>query len=63
MMLQRELGVKNEQIDELTTALSETSKALHAAQALHAGTMQKQLLTDGLDKERRGFFSRLFKKD
>jgi hypothetical protein len=29
----------------------------------NAGTMQKQLLTDGVDKERKGFFSRLFKKD
>jgi AcrR family transcriptional regulator len=39
-MLQRELEIKNQQIDRLTTALENTTASLHAAQALHAGTLQ-----------------------
>ena len=59
-MLQKELDLKNEQlsvkdkqIEELNARLAETSAALvaaqqtaQAAQALHAGTIQQQLLTD-----------------
>lgn len=65
-MLQRELDVKNKQIEELTAALEHTTASLHAAQALHAGTMQKQL-TDGRadqnePQEPQGFFARFFKK-
>ena len=41
-----QLAAKDEQIDKLTAALEHTTASLHAAQALHAGTMQKQL-TDG----------------
>jgi len=50
-MLQSELDSKNKLIDEqqqtireLTAALENTTASLHAAQSLHAGTMQKQLL-------------------
>lgn len=49
-MLQKELDGKNEQIaaqarqiEQLTSALENTTSSLQAAQALHAGTMQKQL--------------------
>ena len=49
-MLQRELEVKNGQIEALqrqnellTSALENTTSSLQAAQALHAGTMQQQL--------------------
>lgn len=49
-MLQQELKAKNiqmenkdKQIGELTVALENTTASLHAAQALHAGTMHKQL--------------------
>ena len=59
-LLQRELDAKNEQLrikdeqleakdrqlENLTLALENTTASLHAAQALHAGTMQKQI-TDG----------------
>ena len=34
-------------ITETTRALTETQKSLQAAQALHAGTMQQQLLAEG----------------
>ena len=65
-MLQRELDIKNKQIEELTSALSETSKALHAAQALHAGTLQTNLIAseseDKPQEKSRGLFSRLFKR-
>lgn len=49
-MLQRELEIKNKQIDELNARLAETSAALvaaqhtaQAAQALHAGMIQQQI--------------------
>jgi predicted site-specific integrase-resolvase len=64
-MLQKELDIKNRQIEELTAALEHTTASLHAAQALHAGTMQKQLTESDADREtpqeQKGFFSRLFK--
>jgi len=65
-MLEKELDAKNRQISELTAALEHTTASLHAAQALHAGTMQKQL-TDGRadqnePQEPQGFFSRFFKR-
>lgn len=69
-MLQQELKIKNRQIEDLTSALIETSKALHAAQALHAGTMKKQLSETENNKddspeepkEPQGLFSRLFRQ-
>ena len=79
-MLQRELDAKNEQLREkdeqlkardrqlenLTAALEHTTESLHAAQALHAGTIQKQL-TDGTGDPAEsdvpgGIIARLFKK-
>lgn len=39
----RQLESKDKQIGELTAALENTTASLHAAQALHAGTMHKQL--------------------
>lgn len=49
-ILQNELEAKNkiieqqqQSINDLTTALENTTASLHAAQALHAGTMQKQI--------------------
>jgi hypothetical protein len=56
-MLKKELEVKNKQIDELTEALREAQQAVTTAQALHAGTMQKQL-SDG-----KGLFKRIFKRE
>ena len=57
-MLQRELEIKNGQIEalqrqneQLTSALENTTSSLQAAQALHAGTMQQQLLTPGGEDE------------
>lgn len=51
VMLQEQLQVKDRQITdlqqsnrELTAALENTTASLHAAQALHAGTMHKQLV-------------------
>lgn len=68
-MLQKELDIKNKQIEDLTSALEHTTASLHAAQALHAGTMQKHL-TDGkpvddAQDEKPGLWSRIFgrKKD
>ena len=52
-MLRKELEIKNEQIRELNARLAESNAALvaaqqtaAAAQALHAGTIQQQLLSD-----------------
>lgn len=39
----RQIEAQQEQISQLTTALEHTTASLHAAQALHAGTMQAQL--------------------
>lgn len=65
-MLKDELQIKNKQIEDLTAALEHTTASLHAAQALHAGTMQKQLSDGRADQndqqEQQGFFSRFFKK-
>jgi len=68
----KELDIKNEQIRELNLRLSEMAVALvaaqqsaHAAQALHAGTMQKQLTDGATDPSEptassRGFFGKMF---
>lgn len=53
-ILQAELEAKNRQIEDLTAALANMTETLKAAQALHAGTMQKQLGSG------RGFLARLF---
>lgn len=73
-MLRKELEVKNEQIRELNARLAETSAALvaaqqtaQAAQALHAGTIQQQLI-DGDESpndlqvpEKKGWFRKFFR--
>ena len=56
-VLREQLAEKDRQIEALQTALTETTSALQAAQALHAGTIQKQL-----EQPKIGLFRRLFKK-
>ena len=46
-ILQAELDSKNRQIDTLLEQLAEKDRQLHAAQALHAGTIQQQLTASG----------------
>lgn len=55
-MLQKELEIKNGQIEaqqqtitELTAALRSTTESLQAAQALHAGTIRQQISDGGAD--------------
>ena len=73
--LQGQLSVKDKQIEELNARLAEVSSALvvaqqtaQAAQALHAGTIQKQLM-DGEDdpnqqgqtvEQKKSWFSKVF---
>ena len=67
--LQGQLEVKDRQIEKLTEALIAAQQTAAAAQALHAGTIQQQLLTgeDGADQQghepeqKRGWFSKLFR--
>jgi len=73
--LEKQILVKDEQIRELNARLTESNTALvtaqqsaQAAQALHAGTMQKQL-ADGdtpvntvVEPLRKGFFQKFLKK-
>ena len=42
-MLRAELDIKNKQIEDLSTALAAAQQTAAQAQALHAGTMRKQL--------------------
>ncbi len=53
----RQLAEKDRQIEALQTALTETTSALQAAQALHAGTLQKQL-----EQPKKGLFRWFGKK-
>jgi predicted DNA-binding protein YlxM (UPF0122 family) len=58
-MLQRELEIKNQQIEKLTVALENTTSSLQAAQALHAGTLQgTKLLVSGEDAGKPGLRER-----
>jgi len=69
----RQLEAKDKQIGELTAALENTTASLNAAQALHAGTMHKQIAAGERNSEgnlsdqpsqtekKKGFFS-WFKK-
>ena len=57
-MLQKELDTKNQQLEakdrhisELTVALENITASLKTAQALHAGTIQKQLTDSNIDTE------------
>lgn len=66
--LQGQLEVKDRQIEKLTEALVAAQKTAAAAQALHAGTLQQQLINGevGEDQqsqepeEKRSWFSKLF---
>lgn len=65
--LKKELDIKNKQIEDLNARLAETTTALvaaqetaRAAQALHAGTIQRQLNADEQQIDRLGFFRRIF---
>ncbi len=68
--LQRQLEVKDRQIEQqaqtitrLTDALAAAQQTAAAAQALHAGTIQQQLLTGeaGAEQQKRSWFSKLFR--
>lgn len=77
-ILQEQLTVKDsqiaaqqDQIKQLTQSLHDTTAALTAAQALHAGTIKqqltdKQVVSEGQSEpepeERQGFFKRFFKR-
>lgn len=68
-----QIAAQQEQIKTLTQSLHDTTAALTAAQALHAGTIQQQL-TDKQERsegqsedvvepqERQGFWKRIFKR-
>ena len=67
-----QIQILQEQISQLTTAMESMATALTAAQALHAGTIQKQLTQQNStieeadpeeseqQKKKKGFFSRIF---
>ena len=68
-LLQEQLIAKDEQIGQITSAMESMATALSAEQALHAGTIQKQLTEHSLmdqpsdveqPKQKQGLFSRLF---
>ena len=69
-LLQEQLIAKDVQIGQVTTAMESMATALTAEQALHAGTIRKQLTeystieqsTDETEqpKQKQGLFSRLF---
>ena len=59
---QHQISEQQISIREITSALEHTAKSLHAAQALHAGTMQKQLEADSQQQTKENWFARLFKK-
>ena len=69
-LLQEQLIAKDVQIGQVTTAMESMATALTAAQALHAGTIQKQLTEYSVmekssgepeqPKQKQGLFSRLF---
>lgn len=67
-----QIAMQQEQIRQLTESLHDTTAALTAAQALHAGTIQQQLTDkqassegqseDVPQQERQGFWQRIFKR-
>ena len=66
-----QIAMQQEQIKTLTESLHDTTAALTAAQALHAGTIQQQLAdkqashegqAEPDSEERQGFWQRIFKK-
>ena len=67
-LLQQQLIAKDNQIGQITAAMENLTTALSAEQALHAGTIQKQLADHSFKeepeteqpKQKQGLFSRLF---
>ena len=69
-ILQEQLFAKDNQIGQITVAMENMTTALTAAQALHAGTIQKQLTEYSVmekssdepeqPKQKQGLFSKLF---
>ena len=69
-LLQEQLLAKDNQIGQITEAMENMTTALTAAQALHAGTIQKQLTEYSVmekssdepkqPKQKQGLFSKLF---
>lgn len=66
--LQGQLEVKDRQIEKLTEALVAAQQTAAAAQALHAGTIQQQLITGeaGTDRsepeEKKGWLEKIFRR-
>ena len=60
--LQGQLAIKDKQIEDLSEALKSAQQTAAAAQALHAGTMQQQLLESDTigEKKKRGWLHKLF---
>ena len=65
----RQINLLQEQISQLTAAMENLTASLNAEQALHAGTIQKQLAEHSVmdqpsdveqPKQKQGIFSRLF---
>ena len=69
-MLRKELEIKNARLAESNAALVAAQQTAQAAQALHAETIQQQLLTDeggetSTDRQepgKKGWFHRIFSK-
>ena len=70
-LLQEQLIAKDNQIGQITSAMENLTASLNAEQALHAGTIQKQLaehstMDQSYDteqpKQKQSFFARLFGK-
>lgn len=69
-LLQEQLIAKDNQIGQITAAMESMATALTAEQALHAGTIQKQLADHSVKeeieteqpKQKQSFFSRIFGK-
>ena len=71
-ILQEQIVSKDKQIEQITAAMENTTAALTASQALHAGTIQRQLTEQSRNKEntapdppeqpkqKQGIFSKLF---
>jgi len=67
--LERELEIKNKQIDNQATQISDLTSALvaaqqtaSAAQALHAATVKQNLMDNEAKPQEKGFFARIFGK-
>ena len=66
--LQGQLEMKDRQIEKLTEALVAAQQTAAAAQALHAGTIQQQLLSGEAEadqqepEQKRGWFDRIFRR-